>query len=208
MKKVIYIAIMLLGFNACKAQENKKMDEEIIIPKVTKEYETFNIEIFNKEKHGKKRIKKEKGVFIEEDSYSTGYIRRIYYDTSSFKYNKKFHLNTIIKEKGIMFNNGSQYGIWYKYNEKGELIKVIDTDEGYDYGWDKILEYCLKNNIVLTKGYIKSGGVPTEILKLEEEGRKIWQIMYYDKEQEKKFLVKLDGKSGELLSKKELEFLD
>ena len=206
MKYLVYIVIILLNFNNCTAQKKVKMEQEIIIPQIDKEFEKFDITNFDTKDNN--ILKKEGDLYVKRITQSFGYAEHIITENSFFSTAKLYYKNLNIKKKGIMFNNGSNYGIWYEFNEEGKLIKEINTDAGYIFGWNGLLDYCEKNNIALIKSNIKSGGVPTEILKLEEEGRKIWQIMYYDKEQEKKFLVKLDGKSGELLSKKELEFLD
>ncbi len=206
MKKLIYIAIILLGFNSCKAQDNKKMDEKIIIPEVTKEFEVFNIEKFNKEKINGQIIINDENKYTIFIDYSNGYNKSTYIKNSNFYIVKNFYLNGKIEIKGLRFNNGSEYGIWYEFNEKGKLIKETNTDIGYDFGWDKIMQYCDNNSITLEKGYPKQGGIKTEIYKNDDGGNKVWEISYYDYKKEQYLGITLDGKTGKLLKEQVLEF--
>ncbi len=197
MRKLIYIVIILLEFYSCKAQENKK----IIIPEVTKNFEKLKIKNI-----GKKHTKSEEDKYIEIEKQSYGFISRTYYINSCFKVNRKFYQNFNIMSKGLLFNNGSKSGVWYEFDKKGKLIKETNTDVGYDFGWDKILEYCNKNNIILEKGYPKQGGIKTEIYKNDDDGNKVWEISYYDYKKEQYLGVTLDGKTGKLLKEQVLEF--
>ncbi|WP_010520666.1 hypothetical protein [Aquimarina agarivorans] len=146
------------------------------------------------------------GLTIIEESQSYGFVREIYYSDSNFSEIKLFYSSGNVKEKGIYFNNGSQYGIWYKFDEKGKLIQEINTDEGYDFGWKEIIAYCEQKEIELTKVYVK-GGYQTEILKQEENGRKVWVISYLVSPV---LICKetLDGVTGKLLNSEELEFIN
>ncbi len=201
MKKLIYIAIILLGFYSCKAQENKK----IIIPEVTKEFEKINSSLFEDANSNNISII-ESGLLKKFVKAKVGYSELSYIDNSIFIIIKNFFPNGNIEIKGLEFNNGSEYGIWYEFDEKGKLIKETNTDVGYDFGWDKILEYCNKNNIILEKGYPKQGGIKTEIYKNDDDGNKVWEISYYDYKKEQYLGVTLDGKTGKLLKEQVLEF--
>jgi hypothetical protein len=65
MKNLIYIAVILLNFNSCKAQINTKMEQEIIIPKITKEFEKFDIVDYNKNKiNEQRRILRDDYIYI------------------------------------------------------------------------------------------------------------------------------------------------
>ena len=202
----IFISITLL-VQGCKAQTKVMENQEIIIPEIDNSFEKFDLESFQKERKGKKKKKKEKGIFIEEDSFTTGFITRIYYDSLYFKYNKIFYKNLKIKEKGIIFNNGSQYGIWYEFNEQGELIREINTDEGYDFGWEQVILYCIENKIELAKGYETSGFQTTIYKEKNEQGANVWVITYQIAGDQLLELT-LDGKTGEELNRKELEFIN
>ncbi len=211
MKKLIYIAIILLGFNSCKAQDNKKMDEKIIIPEVTKKFETFDIEEFhiNNKSRFDKILNDTHTIYTGDKKNSdikSGFSKKIYYENSVFFKIKNYYPNGNIEIKGLRFNNGSEYSIWYEFDEKGKLIKETNTDVGYDFGWDKIIQYCDNNSITLEKGYPKQGGIKTEIYKNDDDGNKVWEISYYDYKKEQYLGITLDGKTGKLLKEQVLEF--
>ncbi len=119
---------------------------------------------------------------------------------------KLFYSDGNIKEKGLYFNNGSQYGIWYEFDEKGNLVKEINTDEGYSFGWKEVIAYCEKKEIELTEGY-ERGGYQTEILKQEKSGKKVWVISYL---LSPVLICKetLDGITGKLIDSEEFEFIN
>ncbi len=173
-----------------------------MIPKIDKKIEKLNLSIYNDENEIIKIGDFERRYI----SQSPGYAEQIFEKQFYFNITKIFFENYFIKQKGIHFNNGSQYGIWYEFDEKGNLIKEINTDEGYEFGWQEVIAYCEKKEIELTKGYEK-GGYQTEILKQEENDKKVWVISY---------LVSpvlicretLDGVTGKLLNSEELEFIN
>ncbi len=206
MKKLLFI-LTILSLTSCVAQKNLKMEQEIIIPQITKEFETFDIKEFNIKKLNEEvRIKEDDKLIILLD-YSKGYSKSVYYDKSAFSVVNNYYLNGNIEIKGIRFNNGSEYGTWYYYDEKGNLTKEENIDEGYDFGWLDVIKYCLKHNIQLEKGYPKSGGVKTEIYKNEEEGKKVWTISYYKPKTDEYIEVTLEGKTGKEIKRRDLEFI-
>ena len=208
MKRLILRLLgLLLCLQSCKAQQKIMEDQEFIIPEIDNKFEKFDIQIFDEKRIGKKRKYRKEKIVIEEDIQSYGYIRRMYYDSSFFKYNKMFYKNSFIKQKGLLFNNGSQYGIWYEFDQEGSLIEEIDTDKGYDFGWKEVILYCEAHKILLTKGYVTSGFQTTIYKEENDQGTKIWVITYQIAGDQLLELT-LDGKTGEELSRKELEFIN
>jgi hypothetical protein len=179
------------------------------IPTIDNQLETFDIEVFNKESVRDKRILTTNNSVIEEDTQSFGYAQQTYPNDSYFSILKLYFSNGKIKEKGVYFNNGSEYGTWYKFSEEGKLIKETNYNQPLNkIGWRYILNYCKRNNIPLTKGYTENG-YHTEIYfdKDVEKEDGIWTITWQtagDKLEE----IKLHGASGWQISKKELEFIN
>lgn len=106
----------------------------------------------------------------------------------------------------MLLNEGDQIGIWYEFDEQGNLVKEINTDEGYTFGWEQVLEYCEENKIEVTKGYVK-GGFQTTIYKEELEGKKVWVISHLLSP----ILIArktLDGTTGKILKTEEVEFIN
>ena len=210
MKNLVYLILIVFNFNGCLAQKKTEMENQEIIPKITEKFEKFDIEKFQS-------TNKSKVVEISNDIQITytgdkknseiksGFSKTMYYTNSVFHIVKNYYSNGKIEIKGVRFNNGSEYGIWYEFNEEGKLTKEIDTDEGYSFGWDKIIGYCEKNNIILEKGVPKNGGVKTEIYKNEEGGKKVWAITYYNYKKGEYLALTIDGSTGELIKEQVIE---
>ena len=188
-------------------------DQEIIIPKIDNNFEKFDIESF--QKHNLSRYDEVIGnnVLIvhtgdkADDQKKIGFSKVVYKTESYFNITKNFYSNGNIQIKGISFNNGSQYGIWYEFDENGNLIEEIDMDKGFDFGWEQVILYCIENKIELTKGYETSGFQTTIYKEENDEGDKIWVITYQIAGDQLLELT-LDGKTGEEINRKELEFIN
>ncbi len=209
MKTTLQYIVLLLLLTNCKAQHNQIVEQELIIPQITKEFESFDIELFNKEVDSisRKRIAINKQKYVEEVSQSYGYIRKEYPNNSYFMISKKYYNNGNIKQKGISLKNGYPIGFIYEFDQEGNFIKETNTDEGYDFGWLDVIKYCNKHQIKLDQGYPKREGIKTEIYKVEEKGEKVWIISYYDPTKEQIFEVTLDGKTGKELKRRKLELI-
>ncbi len=207
MKSIFPYVIVLLLFTNCKAQHNQIVEQELIIPQITKEFESFDIEKYNNMKNNEEVQVRQGDTLVVYIDYSSGYSKSIYNNKSIFHTVKNFYLNGKIENKGITFNNGSEYGVWYEFDQEGNFIKEINTDEGYDFGWLDVIKYCNKHQIKLDQGYPKRGGIKTEIYKVEEEGEKVWIISYYDPTKEQIFEVTLDGKTGKELKRRKLALI-
>lgn len=205
MKYLIQIVLILINITSCKAQNITEMEQKIIIPEIANNFEKFNLKGFDS---------KNENTFLKENDYlvkrmlqSYGFAEHLIYPNSFFSVTKLYFKNGNIKEKGISFNNGSEYGTWYEFNEKGELMKTINTDEGYGFDWKSIIRYCEKNKIPLTKGYKEFSGFQTKIYKKELDGEKVWQITYQIAGN-KLLKLTLDGKTGKEIQQKEIEFVN
>ncbi|MEN4759605.1 hypothetical protein ABEG63_04620 [Chryseobacterium sp. C39-AII1] len=182
--------------------------QKVIIPQTDKFFEKFNIENFNKNAVRGMLELQNNGEKSLQDFQSPGYRERNYNSDSFFKTNKFFFNNGNIEKKGVLFNVGSQVGIWYYFDESGKLIKEENTDEGYIFTPEDIVKYCKKNNIELSKGYHESEGYQTSVYKSELNGKKVWKISYlisFNK-QEKEVELILDGQTGKVIKREEFPY--
>ncbi|MFL0062334.1 hypothetical protein, partial [Tenacibaculum maritimum] len=201
---IIHISLILIILN-CKAQNISKMKQEIIIPEITNEFEKFDIKKYTSEKEN--YFLEENELLVKRMSQSFGYGKHIIYPNSYFSITKLFYKNNNIKEKGISFNNGSEYGVWHEFDENGKLIKTINTDEDYGFDWKAVILYCEKNKIPLTKGFKEFDGFQTRIFKNEIDNRKLWEITCQISGDEL-LKITLDGETGKELKKEKLEFVN
>lgn len=205
MEKLTYFFVLtsLISCNVSKTRVIEKAN----IPVVKNTYEVFDIAAFEKsvDAVSGKRTLIDNDLHIIEDYQSPGFSRVIYNKNSSFYALRLFFENGNIKTKGISFNNGSEYGTWYHFNETGDFESAENTDKGYNFQWADILQYCEDNNITLDKGYPDRGGLKPEIWKDEVDGKKSWKIRYYDFQAEKYLEVRLDGNTGKEVHIRELK---
>ncbi len=161
-------------------------------------------------------------TFGQKDKY---YISLTYKKNSFYATKKTYHGNTMIKEKGIFFNGNenTKLGVWYEFDSKGKVINKTNYDEGYNFSFEDILNYCKKNKINIELGDARKfeGGFHSQILKGKRDGVKVWIINYQDgikqaygniskngKNYEYSIYdeIILDGKTGKILSKKTVDF--
>ena len=208
MKHWVLLISILLYLHSCKAQQNTMEEQEIIIPEVDNKFERFDIESFKERKRNNSTYEHINDSIIIYTGANAGYSIALYIASSYFGIVKNYYKdNGYIEIKGISFNNGSEYGIWYKFDEQGSLIEENDTDKGYDFGWKEVILYCEAHKIPLTKGYVTSGFQTTIYKEENDQGTKIWVITYQIAGDQLLELT-LDGKTGEELSRKELEFIN
>ena len=176
-----------------------------MIPELDKTYETFDIKAF-KVAGGEKRILTEKTMVIEEEEMSDGFIRRKFFNGSYFSLVEKFYPSGGLKEKVLSFNEGSPVGIWYKYNENGSLTEELNTEEGYEFGTEDLLEFCKEKKIPLSQGYVTSGWQTTVFKEEHEEtGDAIWQITWLIQPEEAQELT-IDGQTGKVIESKSFKY--
>lgn len=143
---------------------------------------------------------------------SGGYYYLKFFNDSYFSIVKEYYPNGNIKEKGWHFNqqntNGFKKGIWYYFNESGELINEINHDEPFKFTAEDVFRFCEKEHIVLEKGdkpYAEYG-FHTEIrkeLKYNDYKNCVWIIRRQINGGENEQIV-LDGISGKVLSRKNI----
>lgn len=206
MKYLIYVLIAAFNFTSCSvAQKTSEMNEEIMIPEVDKTFEQFDQTVFEGE--ARRHDERTKGSYIEYTRANIGFGRVEYPHNAYFKLIKSFYPNGNVRQKGVMFNDGAKYGVWYYFDEEEQLTKQENTDEGYKYGWIQLIEDCKEKKIPLMKGKPTSGGIKTEIHKEVLEGKRVWRISYLDQKTNKYLEVILSGLNGEEVSRRELEFV-
>ena len=111
-------------------------------------------------------------------------------------YYGEVYSNGSMRSKGISSWLGFSINKGYKYDEKGKLIETIDYDEGYEFNYEKVLEFCKKNNIHLQLNIMNR--LNKTIL---ESKRKVWNIDYFNPDTNKIDFYQLDGHKGEIIKK-------
>jgi hypothetical protein len=113
-----------------------------------------------------------------------------------FYYSEIYYANGYIQVKGISSWLGFAINKGYKYGKEGNLIETIDYDEGYDFNYQNVLEFCVENKIKLLDNQMNRLKKVTI-----ESGRKVWNIEYFNPETNKIDFYQLDGNTGEIIQK-------
>lgn len=129
----------------------KSQNRKDILPTVDSKFEKFDVEAFKSNAVRGTHFIMTNVCTLRQDKQSRGYLQGEYINTSFFKVNKFFYSDGDIESKGLLFNEGSQVGVWYYFDESGKLIKEENTDEGYGFTPEKVVVYCEKNKIELPK---------------------------------------------------------
>lgn len=108
---------------------------------------------------------------------------------------KEYFANGNIHIKGLDSWLGCEIGNQYFFDERGQLIKVNQTDVGYDFNFEDVLNFCKKAKILLENNR------HCRIQKRVFEGLNVWHITaiypkYYEKN--KYVTIILDGKTGNI----------
>ncbi|AZB08655.1 hypothetical protein EG344_07300 [Chryseobacterium sp. G0162] len=197
MKKYIFLLILMM--TSCKAQNNALM-----IPEIDNKFEKFDTIKYNSLK---KNISNavfttlKNGTYIEMVKVKAG---AAYYETphdSYFKIFKDYYPSGNIKYKGIALNVWGNFkkGIWYEFDENGNLIKEIDHDRPYKFTFEDILKFCEIQGIKIDKGPIlQSTGWHNEISRKIENDKPVWEIEHLKKSNLVE-IIKLDGITGKVL---------
>ena len=197
MKRLIFLTLINIFFIKCQSQKTTM----IMIPTIDNKFEKIRKEMKDSRED----------VIIDEEHViytfaNVGFGKVNYNEANYFSIVKNFYPSKNIENKGVSFNNGSPVGIWYYFDESGKLIKEENTDEGYDFTPENIINYCEKHKINLPKGY-QDSGYQTKVLKQEIHGKKVWFISYQISGDQIKEIY-LDGKTGEEMRRKIVPFIN
>lgn len=212
-----YIFLLFLAMNNFNAQKKGT------IPIINDKPEKFDTEIFSKEvkknRKDKIYITNRDDVFIVNDqvgntlidyskSYNLGTFSGNDYSLNPlFGVQRDFYKNNVLKTKGVFCWFGFRMGKWYHYDDQGKLISIEDCDQGFNFNYKMIFDYCKRNNIPLER---KESGYRTSIFKSfsSEKNTFLWEIIYYGisdidytKKVEKSVLM--DGQNGTVINKSE-----
>jgi len=151
-------------------------------------------------------------VYIRE-KYNWFYISKRYYSTGG------------IKEKGVQldYRNSGRVGLWYYYDEYGNVTNIIDYDEGYNFTFADVISYVIDNNIPFWKHYefVKTINRDSLILFLRSSpassdfplhtgiqinkstngvfSTPVWRLTYIDFNNNELVTIELYGKTGEFI---------
>lgn len=162
--------------------------------------EKFDIETFNQKKDANNMYQYELdngSIVIEEGPYKDGnYTRTISTKNTSFIKSYRYYPNGITKFKGWLYPQNFFCGIWYFYNEKGELEREMNFDKPFLFTWDDLLLFCDQKGIDISK--------TISIKRNTDSLTPFWELLWRNKKDQILYL-KLNGKTGKIIEEKELK---
>ncbi len=213
MQKSLFLLLSVLALTSCQAQKtiNKKYKTKIMMPIVTKDFETFDSLNYEKLKVKSSDINEflNDGTFVETLKAKGGDWYNETPPHSYFSLTKIYYDNGNIKKKGLEFNwVGFQKGVWYEFNEQGKLIKEIDYDRPFKFTWEDVLRFCEKEKIPVQIGpVLQSTGFHTTIKRSVSPvlDVAIWEIQWL-KEGDLTEQITLDGENGRVVKRVEIKY--
>jgi hypothetical protein len=132
--------------------------------KVTKKFETFDVDAFNRNKN-KYYTYSESGAMVSysyNTQFDSGIKLRINEDRGDIIYiefhpdsylaiYKAYYLNGYIKAKGVISLTFDNFGEWYYYDRSGKLTEKTDWDKLYKFTFDDVLAFCKQEGISVQK---------------------------------------------------------
>jgi hypothetical protein len=169
---------------------------------LTESFERFDRELYdqlNDKKESEVRKTLPDGTLLNMFDYygGRGFSQGILPPDSYFSLEKKYYRDGKIRNKGWEWE--FRKGVWYEFDEDGNLTARTDYDAPYTFTWEDVLEYCRKNSIDVVRhpwGHYE----PTSIDRGVEDGKYRWSISH-EVEYGGHEILTLDGKTGELLNK-------
>ncbi len=210
-KHCLLFCVVLLNIQ-CIAQVRLK---KVMIPVVDKKFEKFDsVKYENRVNKNSSTLEEflSDGTYVELDTgnYGKGYVETPL--NSYFTLSKGYYKNSNIKMKGLVFNwFAFQKGIWYEFNEDGQLIKETDYDKYYKSTFEDILKFCEREHIEVKKGPIlQSTGFHTAIRRgysLLMDNVSWWEIDWL-KRSDLIETIKLNGNTGVVVEKRERSYIN
>ena len=121
-----------------------------------------------------------------------GFFKSIYIDTLGITLRKSIRYNPSKKINYNYFSLGSYIGKEYHFDENGNVIKVIDNDEGFAICWQQALFIAKKNTGKKAKEWKISKDFD------DDKNKKYWEVYYF--EDRDRFLV-IDAQTGEIVKR-------
>nr|WP_199158259.1 hypothetical protein [Pedobacter sp. ASV2] len=210
-KHCLLFCVVLLNIQ-CIAQVRSK---KIIIPIVDKDFEKFDSIKYENRLNKTSSVLREflsDGAYIELHMAKAGFAYLSTSPNSYFTTMKEYYQNRNIKFKGAVFNAGDfRKGIWYEFNENGQLIKETNYDKYYKFTFEDILKFCEREHIEVKKGPIlQSTGFHTAIRRgysLLMDNVSWWEIDWL-KRSDLIETIKLNGNTGVVVEKIERSYIN
>ena len=187
------------------------------MPKVTPEFEKFDPLYLKRIKYkntgvGREILQDGTEILMKEFNSHKSYFE--YHKDQYFYISKVYYPNGNIKEKGLYFlYGGFEKGVWYNFDEQGNLTDSIDHDEPYKFTFEQVLEFARKEGIEYRKFDVEYEILPpdtyTELYRFLDDyiKKSVWIIRHWNQKRRQLEEITIDGVTGEVLERQFTDFL-
>ena len=131
----------------------------------------------------------------------SGYFKYVKLVDDLFEMHYEYYPSGILKHCGELYSNEFAKGVWYWFDESGNVEKYEDFDAPYDFGWEDVKSF-LENRKIATKDI-------DGIYRSDLTGKYSWQIVYKSealKATDRMHSIFLDAKTGAVLKEEILDY--
>ncbi len=101
---------------------------------------------------------------------------------------------------GMHYDTMIEIGKKYYLDGTGNIVRIIDTDEGYNIYWKQAI--CIGDKYSIRK---KANKTRTWLKKSSYYGQKVWRYSFVDKKNQMKEVI-IDGEDGKILKVLDVQF--
>jgi len=213
MKRIAVCAVALL----CSCGGGQPKPADLIL---NDEFEWFDQERFDKRPDKNDVVLREylpNGTRIELQEFSADSMlktlneHKYYFEIpkdSYFMLEKVYYPSGRIQAKGWEYIDFFKKGVWYEFDEDGNLTATVDYDKPFTYTFKNVLKFCKRHNIKVERGNTgeEMGGPTTRIGREVDGDKSVWYIQY-SKSRDLLETIDLDGKTGKVISRESVELI-
>ena len=222
MKLLMAILLVVTAFDCKTISKNLKQQTMIEIDSTLEKFDFEKYEREGNESHlqngtyiyrsvNRAQEYPTKGSILNVDEHQTPPLPYIY------NIHKEFYTNGNIKNKGkLIWDSDTEIGLWYYFDEHGNLIKSVNEDEKFGkFGYNELLHFLDKEHVI----NIRTGENREELKVFFDEIEKFWIVEVYNKvkahiengerdiDTKDGFGYKIDGHTGKVLYKRKQHYI-
>ena len=188
-QKIFLPILLLLLLISCKTYKSVPCEYDYF---PTKDEMVLDSVLFAKYGNLVQKAKVNNHIKMRIDKEKDGFTKYIDIDTLDIELNRFVVYTPSKKINYTFYSSGPNIGKEYHFDENGNVIKVIDNDEGFVICWQQALFIAKKNTGKKAKEWKISKDFD------DDKNKKYWEVYYF--EDRDRFLV-IDAQTGEIVKR-------
>ena len=188
-QKIFLSILLLLLLISCRSYKSVSCEYDYF---PTKDEMVLDSVLFAKYGNLVQKAKVNNHIKMRIDKEKDGFTKYIDIDTLDIELNRFVVYTPSKKINYTFYSSGPNIGKEYHFDENGNVIKVIDNDEGFVICWQQALFIAKKNTGKKAKEWKISKDFD------DDKNKKYWEVYYF--EDRTRFLV-IDAQTGEIVKR-------